>query len=172
MAGKFNLKRIVGHVSDNPLLEPNRFEVIISSSKISIHKDILFNCHRCDIPGHNIGSFDHSVIGPTRKIPNEEIYDQLSMTFYNNYHLDELKVMNRWMKMIGGNSSWRISYYNDIVADMQINIYDLKEKLTSKIKVFEAYPIGYSEVEFSYAGELPSEITINWTYHSYEIESK
>jgi len=168
---KFNLERIVGHISENPLLEPNRFEVIISSSKISISKDILFNCHRCDIPGHNIGSFDHAIIGPKRKMPNEEIFDDLSMTFYNSHHLDELKVMNRWMKMIGGNDSWRMAYYNDIVADMQINIYDLKEKLTSRVKIFEAYPIGYSEVEFSYAGELPSEVTVNWAYHSYEIES-
>jgi len=169
--GKFNIETIVGHLGENPLLEPNRFEVIISSSKITIERSVLFNCHRCDVPGHNIGSFDHAVIGPSRKIPNEEIYDDLATSFYNNHHLDELKVINRWMKMVGGNSSFRMAYYNDIVSDMQINIYDLKEKLTSKVKIFEAYPIGISELELSYAGELPSEITINWAYHSFEIES-
>jgi len=169
---KFDLKRIVGHVSEHPLLEPNRFEVIISSSKIQISKDILFNCHRCDIPGHNIGSFDHGVMGPTRKIPNEEIFDQLSTTFYNNNHLDEMKLMHKWMKMIGGNKNWRMAYYNDIVSDMQINIYDLQEKLTTEVRIYEAYPTGYSEVEFSYAGELPSEMTVNWAYHSYEIINK
>ncbi|RLA61614.1 MAG: hypothetical protein DRQ78_08570 [Epsilonproteobacteria bacterium] len=173
--GKFNINTIVGHVKDNPLLEPNRFEVIITSAKLDLgqyERDIMFNCHRCDIPGHNVGSFDHSIVGPKRKIPNEEIFDDLSMTFYNNHNLDEMKYMNRWMKMIGGNDTWRLAYYNDIVADITINIYDLRENLTSEVRIFEAYPIGYSEVEFSYAGELPSEITVNWAYHSYEIQSK
>lgn len=167
---KFDLKTIVSHVSDNPLLEPNRYEVIISGP-ISINKDILFNCHACDIPGHSIGSFEHSIIGPQRKLPSEELFDDLSVTFYNNDHLDELKVMNKWMKMIGGNETWRMAYYNDIVADMQINIYDLKEHKTNSVKIFEVYPVGSSEVPLSYAENAPSDITINFTYHSYEIES-
>ena len=133
---------------------------------------ILFNCHVVDIPGHNIGSFDHSIVGPQRKIPNEEIYDDLSTTFINNHHIDELKIIDKWMKFIGGDRNYRIAYYNDIVSDMQINIYDLQEKLTSIVKVFEAYPVGCSELQLSYGGELPSEITVNWTYHSFEIESR
>ena len=169
--GKFNVDTIISHVVNNPLLEPNRFEVIITGP-IPISRDILFNCHTCDVPGHNIGSFDHSIVGPQRKIPNEEIYDELSTTFYNSHHINELKLINRWMKMIGGNSSYRLAYYNDIISDMQINIYDLQEKLTSTVRIFEAYPIGVSELQLSYNGELPSEITINWTYHSFEIESK
>lgn len=172
--GKFNLETIVSHVSENHLLEPNRFEVIVTSINrdVEITKAIMFNCHRVDVPGHNIGSFDHSLIGPTRKIPNEELYDDLSMSFYNNHHIEELKVIDKWMKLIGGKETWRMAYYNDIVADMIINIYDLKENLTSVVRIFEAYPIGVSELELSYAGELPSEITVNWAYHSFEIESK
>lgn len=168
---KFNIKTIVSHLSDHPLLEPNKYEVIISGP-IKISKNILFNCHRCEVPGHNIASFDHSTIGVKRKIPNEELYDDLSTTFYNSHHIEELIAINKWLKLIGGGKNYRLAYYNDIISDMQINIYDLQENLTSSIKIFEAYPVGVSEIELSYAQELPSEITVNWSYHSFEIESK
>ena len=167
----FNMQTIVGHLKNHPLLEPNRFEVIVTGP-VKITQDILFNCHRCEVPGHNIATFDHNVVGVKRKIPNEELYDDLSTTFYNSHHIDELKSITKWLKMIGGGESYRLAYYNDIVSDMQINIYDLRENITSSIRIFEAYPIGVSEIELSYAGELPSEITVNWSYHSFEIDSK
>ena len=168
---EFDLKTIVSHVTKNPLLDASRYKVTITGP-LQIDKSITFNCHTCDIPGHNIGTFSHSVIGPMRKIPNEEIYDDLSTTFYNNKYIDELKLIDRWIKMIGGNSSWRMAYYNDIVGEMQIDIYDLQENLTSTVKIFEVYPMQVSETQLSYTSELPSNITVNWVYHSFEIESK
>jgi hypothetical protein len=165
---KFNLHTIVGHIKDSPLLKPNRFEVIISGP-VDIARKITFNCHRCDIPTHTIGSFEHSLIGPKRKIPNEETFDDISMSFYNNKYLDEVYAITQWIKLIGGNSSWRMAYHNDIVGSILINVYDLQEHIKAEINIYDAYPIGISELELSYAGELPSDITINWAYHSFEI---
>ncbi len=167
--GKFDLTRIAGHVSDHPMLEPNRYEVVIVGP-VNITRNILFNCHTCDIPGHNIGTFDHSIAGPMRKIPNEEIFDDLSTTFYNSHHIPERKAIDKWIRLIGGENTYKIAYYNDIVSDMQINIYDLQEHLTSVVKIYEAYPVGVSELQLSYAGEAPNEITVNWAYHSFEIK--
>ena len=162
---KFNIETIVGHISDHPLLEPNRFEVITTGPQgIDVTQSIMFNCHVCDIPG--------PIIGPQRKIPNEEIYDDLSTTFINNHHIEELKIIDEWMRLIGGNRTFRMAYYNDVIADMQINVYDLQENITSTILLFEVYPVGCSELQLSYGGELPSEITVNWTYHSFKIESR
>jgi hypothetical protein len=169
--GKFDLTTITGHLKEHPLLEPNRFEVIVTGP-VDIKQYILFNCHDCSIPGHNIGAFDHSIIGPPKKLPNEEIYDSLSTTFYNNHHLDELKIMDKWIKKIGGDGTYRLAYYNDIVSEMQINIYNLREKLTTEVKIFEAYPTGISEVNLSYGGDMPSEVTINWNYHTFELIDK
>lgn len=169
---RFNLKTIVGHVGDHPLLEPNRFEVIVTGPEgINVTQPVMFNCHVCDIPGHNIGSFDHTIVGPQRKIPNEEIYDDLSTTFINSHHLEELKIIDKWMQLIGGDRDFYLPYYNEIISDMHINVYDLQENLTSTVLIFEAYPIGCSEVQLSYGGEMPSEMTVNWTYHSFKIES-
>jgi len=60
---KFNIDTIVSHINEHPLLEPNRYEVIITGPVI-IDKSIMLNCHRCEIPGHSIGSFEHSNVGP------------------------------------------------------------------------------------------------------------
>lgn len=170
---EFNLEKIVSHIGEHPLLEPNRFRVmVIGPEEIKMTQSILFNCHRCDIPGHSIMSFEHSIVGPNRKIPNEEVFDDLNTSFYNTHHLDEIMVMHKWLKLIGGKSDMRIAYYNDIVSDMQIDVYDLRENLIAMVKIYEAYPIGMSEVEMSYAGEAPSELTINWAFHSYEIDIK
>jgi hypothetical protein len=171
MPGKFNIDTIVSHINDNPLLHPHKYEVIVTGP-VEIPKSVLFNCHRCDVPGHTIGSFDFSLIGPRRKIPNEEIFDDLSTTFYVNHHINELKVINDWIKKIGGDQSFRIAYYNDIVSDMVINIYDLTDKLTASVKVYEAYPAGISDINLAYEADSPVDVTVNWTYHSFEIEQK
>lgn len=167
----FSLETIVGHLRDHPILEPNRYEVIITGP-VEIDQYILFNAHACGIPGTSIGSFEGSIVGPKRKLPNEEIYDDLSITFYNNHHIDEMYKIRKWMKLIGGDDSYRISYYNDIIADINIIIYDLRENKIAEVKFTEAYPIGVSELELSYAGEAPSDITVNFAYHTYEIIQK
>ncbi len=169
--GKFNVDNIVAHVSQNPLFENNRYEVIITGP-VEMKRNVLFNCHTCDIPGHTIASFDHSIAGPTRKIPNEELFDDLNTTFYNSHHIEEKIAIDNWIRLIGGKDTYKIAYYNDIVADMQINIYDLQEHLTSVVRIYEAYPIGVSELQLSYGGEVPNEITVNWAYHSFEIEPR
>jgi len=168
MAGKFNIDTIVGHVRNNPLFEPNRYEVIISGP-VEISEHMMFNCAAAGVPGHNIGSFEHSIIGPKRKIPNEELFDDLTLTFYNGQHHYEITTIFNWMKKIAGGDSYRIAYYNDIVADINIVIYDLLERKTLEVEIAEAYPIGMAEVELGYAAELPSQTVVNFAYHSYDL---
>jgi len=167
---RFSVQKIASHVADNPLLHPNRYEVIITGP-VDIKQNILMNCNRCNIPGHTTGSFEHSVIGPKRKIPNEELFDDLTMSFYLNKYIEEANIFHRWIRMVGGDSSFRMAYYNDIVGQVQLNIYDLTDKLTANVVFYEAYPNGMSDIEFGYDTQEPIEVTINWSYHSYEIKS-
>lgn len=169
MANKFSIETIVGHLAANPLLEPNRYEVMITGPVV-INEHMLFNCSQAQIPGHNIGSFEHSIQGPKRKIPNEELFDDLSLTFYNGHHMYEIGAMYDWIHLISGRSTYRIAYYNDIVADINISIYDLKEHKVAEVKFAEAYPIGVADVDLGYASDTPSITTVNFTYHSYKIE--
>jgi len=164
--GIFDIKTITGHVEKNPPLHPNRYEVVITGP-IAINRHMMFNCNQAGIPGHNIGSFEHSLIGPKRKIPNEELFDDLSLSFYNGHHLYEIEAIYKWMNLIAGKETYRMAYYNDIVADINIVIYDLRENKVGEVKFAEAYPIGMSEVEFGYATESPSMLNVNFTYHSY-----
>jgi hypothetical protein len=170
MAGKFNIDTIVANINEQPLLVPNRYEVIINGP-VEIPRFMSLNCNRCVIPGHNIGSFDHSVVGPIRKIPNAEIFDDVSTSFYSTKYIKEIEIINEWLKKIGGGDSFRIAYYADITGEMRINIYDLQENIAATVDFFEVYPVGISDLELSYDGTEPAEITVNWAYHSYEITS-
>lgn len=167
--GKFDIETIVGHLSENPLLEPNRYEVVITGP-IEVGRHMAFNCSQAGIPGYNIGSFDHSNIGPKRKVPNEELFDDLSLTFYVGHHMDEVNTIHQWMRLIAGGETYRIAYYNDIVADINIDIYDLMENRVGQVKFAEAYPVGMSEIELGYALDGPSTITVNFAYHTYDFE--
>lgn len=167
--GKFDVGTIVGHVSDNPLLEPNRYEVIITGP-VEINRHMSFNCSEAAIPGHNVGSFEHSIMGPKRKIPNEELFDDLSLTFYNGHHMYEIDAIYKWMDLISGKGRYRMAYYSDIVADINIVIYDLKENRIGEVHIAEAYPIGMSDVPLGYALDAPSTLSVNFTYHSYDFE--
>jgi len=164
----FNIQNIVGHIKEHPLLEPYRYDVIITGP-VSLDREIFLNCHRAVIPGHSIGSFEHSVIGPKRKVPTQEIYDDLSLSFYNSHHINEYDAINKWVSMIGGYPNYRIAYYNDIVGEMAINIYSAEGEITRTIGVFEVYPVGISEISLGYSEDTPSEVTVNFTYHSFEV---
>lgn len=165
---KFGIDTILAHVKQNTLLEPNRYEIQIGGA-FSIGKSVMFNCHRCAIPSQSLGSFEHTNIGPVRKLPNMEVYDELSTSFYLSEHMEEIVIMHNWMKKVAGTTKYRYAYYNDIVADMQITIYNRREEKLAVVKVYEAYPIGITEVELSYAGVTPAEVSINWAYHTFNI---
>lgn len=179
MAKDFGIDNIVSHIKQANLLTPNRYEVIVNGPVV-IPEQVLFNCHRCGIPAQSLGTFDHSIIGPIRKMPNQEIFDDLSTSFYLSEYIREMEVMHQWTRLIAGRGSgqtnsrdsYRIGYYNDFVADMVINIYNVAGQKTSSINIYEAYPVSISDVELSYAGTVPAEVTITWAYHSFEIETK
>ena len=52
---------------------------------------------------------------------------------------------------------------------MKITIYNRAEVPMVHVNIYEAYPIGITEVELSYAGVTPAEVSINWAYHSFNI---
>ena len=165
----FNIDKISAHIAENPFWEANRYEVIITGP-VQFTQPMMFNCSQAGIPGHNIGTFEHSIMGPKRKVPNEELFDDLTLMFYNTEHLDIINNITEWMKMIGGGGTYRIAYYNDIVADINIVIYDLRENKIAEVKFAEAFPVGMAEVEMAYNAEVPGQTTVNFAYHTYEFE--
>ena len=172
---EFSIGKVVSHLKENPLLSGNKYKVILTDPFGMVDKPMMFNCHTASLPSHSIGTFEHAHNGPKRKIPNEEIFDDISLTFYLNKHIDEMMIIDNWLSIIGGTSkrkgqpSYTIEYYDNIIGQMDIEIYDNKGEYVRGMTFTEVYPTGKSDVDLSYNNEVPVDMTVTFAYREYTI---
>ena len=171
-ASKFNMTTILGLLSNTALFDPTHFIIHIGGPFAARYsRDITINAHNVHFPPRSLNTYDHSNIGPVRRIPDQSIFDEMNTLFYLSDHLEELVIIHDWMNFIEGYQDYRMAYYNDIVADITIEVYNRQETLVGNINIYEAFPISVSDVELSAYGLTPQDVTITWTYHHFTIDN-
>lgn len=164
-----NIDNFKANVIAKPLLDPTRFTVRISGPVGALSRELTLYCSNVQLPGRGFATterFDH---GPIRKVPYSELYDDVSTTFYVTDDLEEHAFFNKWQELIGGQGSFGVAYYADIIGSVVIQVQNRMDQKTAEYELFEAYPISISTIELSYdMTNVVQVFTVNWAYHHFE----
>ena len=163
-------------ISKNPLLNPTRFRVILPAYKgqKEMPQELLFNCSAVSWPGKSISSAEHNQhLGPIRKVPNGELYEDTTLTFFVTEEMLEMRFFSAWHDLIMGGDynqkGFYVGYYNDLIEDITIQALSKDGKVKSQITLFEAYPTNISNIDFSYdAVDTIATATIDFAYHHWQ----
>lgn len=165
--GGTSINDLKTNITRYPLLVANKYKVYISSPKSSLKEELCLNCSAMGWPGSHIGTIDSDIsLGPIRKIPNQEIHNDVSLTFYVTKSMAEVKFFKEWHKLITGQGEgFYIGYYSDFIGLVKLETLDESGCVTANTTLYEAYPINISDIDFSYAASDIATVTVDFAYH-------
>lgn len=139
--------------------KPSRFSVLVTPPQgLAVNNSELSNitmaCHTATGMGEvGFGTYDkrHGE-GILRRLPNDVIYPEITLSFYNILVFDEMTVYNFWVNWLRIINSGGFGYYDEYVGALDIGQYGENGKKVINHKITNFYPTSVSMDDLNYAG--------------------
>lgn len=149
-------------ILENPGNGGNVLETIFGLDNISYY------CPTVSLPGVTLATIDRLIYGESRKIVHSRTSSDLSIDFLFDGEGKNREFFEKWTNLIHNKKSNFVSYYDDYISNLTIEVLDETNEPIARIKVNEAYPVSIAEMDLSYSAEDFMTIKTNWNYHTYE----
>jgi hypothetical protein len=120
-------------------------------NRIASNGQLSMMCNTASLPGKSFATVKQTLSILPNKLPYQAQYDDITFTFTSSSDLRERKYFEVWMNAIINDGNGTINFYDEYISS--INIYQLNDKgnKTYAVKLYEAYPIHISNIDYSYA---------------------
>lgn len=169
----FNITEFASTFHRSGLHRPNQFLVIFDDRELSLHGEAA------ELPGRMLQTQDYRYFGPSRRIPFQTLYPEISMTFSLSGDLREREYFMSWQDRAIGDHRKRnssitaassdIGYYNSYVKDVEIRAYEEgDDSAYHSIILHEAFPAQVTAVPLSWAEtDSNSKLNVQFMYHRF-----
>jgi hypothetical protein len=151
----FNVNGFKGEINkQGSLAQPNKFRVLITGGvlKNSKAQALSFLVNQAVIPGRALITNEIRTHGPIRKAPYNTMYDDLQMGIYcTNKNLFPRDLFEEWQSSIVQTMTGRVNYFDQYVADIEIEQYDDNQNIIFACKFIDAYPMIVSPLSLDWA---------------------
>lgn len=132
--------------------------------------DIQLNCSSAQMPGVSLGTAELRTKGPIRKMPNDVIYADMNLTFYNTSKYKERKYFEKWIGSVTDNDTKSFAYYEDYVSNIVIAQFDNAGIVVHSVRLNEAYPTSLGEISLGYDNNDQVEtFSVTISYRNWEV---
>jgi len=109
-------------------------------------------CESVELPGSLLATNEDKQWGPFRKMPYLNVYNDVSLTFMCDEDMSAKKIFDKWQNGIIDKNGFQLSYYDDYVATMTIQVLSVNEgnDVLYEADCFECYPIEVIAQQLSY----------------------
>ena len=169
-----NIGTFLSQVRDRGLSKLNHIAITIKPplELISIlnYKDkgnyLTYYAESVTYPGYEFVTSDFYYGGPPMNVPTRSEYRDVSVTFIVDDNMRQKMFFDAWMNFINPKENkFDFRYREDYIGD--INILQISENgkgISYGVKLFEAFPIGMSEIKGSWAEQEPVRIDVTFSY--------
>ena len=150
----FSINEFKGKLGGQSLASPALFRVLFTGSIVRSDEASLLAvlCNQAQFPGRSFQTNEYTTHGPIRKVPYQNVYDDVVMSLYCREDMGTNKIFQEWQNYIVDNSSSsEYSYFDDFVTDVIIEQYNAQGKVTHACKLIDAYPVMVAPVQLDWA---------------------
>lgn len=135
-------------------------------------QDFEFRCMGADLPARQVETQERVYNGPSRLIPYGLIYSNLNVEVIEGKNLRTRELFDTWQELIYNGSKYTPLYYDDIIADMALDVYDKSGNKVRQYRFRDVFPITVAPSQMSWANENSFlVIPIEFSYHHFECFS-
>ena len=109
--------RIDGH-----LAHPAYFRVLFSGAVVSAEpsRNLAFLCNQAQLPGRAFATMEYTTHGPIRKVPYQNIYDDVVLSFYVREDMGVKELFQEWQNFIcDNNADNEFSYFDEYYENLE-----------------------------------------------------
>jgi hypothetical protein len=154
------------------LARPNKFQVNIPVPLTLIPyvnnaKNLVYRCENANLPGRMFATTEQKIgSNPVEKYPYLTTYNDLALTFIVDDDMNQKVFFDAWMNFINPTYNYNFRYKGDYATVITINQYDVTNKVSYSINLYDAYPVSLEALDLDWAmdGYHKLRVTFAYTY--------
>jgi len=152
------------------LARANRFDVNIPIPLtlipyIKSAKNLTYRCENAHLPGRSLMTIEQKIgSNPVEKYPYLTGYNDIDLTFIVDGDMQQKIFFDAWMNFINPTYNYNFRYKSDYSTTMQINQYDLENKISYSVNLFDAFPVSMNQLDLDWSSDNPHKLSVTFAY--------
>lgn len=150
-----SLSNFISHIKSKGVSKPNRFRVRFALP-VNLHTDLKVNrvmelmCENANLPGRILTTSGVTRHGVTRKIPNQTLFENMSLTFKVDGTMDQRKIFDNWHNIVQNSDSFDFNFPSEYRANVTIEQLDEHSNPIYGVQLLECYPESVQSMELGH----------------------
>jgi hypothetical protein len=158
------------------IARPNRFDVSIPIPLVllpyfSSARSLNYRCENATLPGRTFATTEQKTYGPIEKFPYLTTYTDIDLTFIVDDDMQQKIFFDGWMDYINPLYNYNIRYKSDYTTAITINQYDVQNKLTYSVNLYDAYPISINQMDLDWSNDGHHKLVVTFAYTTWQNNS-
>jgi hypothetical protein len=151
------------------LARTNRFNVDIPVPLtlipyIKTSRNLVYRCENANLPGRTLATSELKTYGPVEKHPYLTTYNDIDLTFIVDDDMQQKIFFDAWLNYINPTYNYNMRYKENYATTMTINQYDVNDKLSYTVSLFDAFPISVNQMDLDWNGDGYHKLTVTFAY--------
>jgi len=169
----FNVQAFKAQLEGKALADPAKFRVLFSGAILETEttRGLAMLCNQATLPGRSFSTQEYTTHGPMRKVPYQNIYDDVTLSIYCKENMDQPRIFQEWQNFICDNTFNEFSYPDDYTSDIIIEQLDGQGNVAYAAKLIDAYPlmVGPLALDWSSQGAFHN-LSVTFAYRGWKEE--
>lgn len=133
-------------------------------------RSLSLRCESTEMPGRTFQTTERKIGStPTQYFPYQSSYNQLTATFIVGGDMKEKLFFDLWMELINPTTDFNFKYKKDYVSDIAINQYDLRNELTYRAVLLDAFPVSVNQLDLDWSSDGYHKLTVVFAYNNWTV---
>jgi hypothetical protein len=158
------------------LSRPNKFDVNVNIPLVLIPyvsgaRSLVYRCENAQLPGRTLATTEQKTYGPIEKFPYLTTYNDIDLTFVVDDDMQQKILFDAWLNFINPLYNNHIRYKQEYATILTINQYDVTNKLTYSINLYDAYPISMNQMDLDWSSDGYHKLNVTFAYTYWQNNS-
>lgn len=158
------------------LARPSRFDVDVPIPLgmipyLGYSRKLNLRCENAQLPGRSIATFSRKIYNIDEKFPYQTNFDDITLTFIVGDDMKEKLFFDAWLDWINPSLNFNMKYKRDYSVALTVNQYDVTNKLTYSVDLFDAYPIAVNPLDLDWSSDGYHKLSVTFAYTRWKNNS-
>lgn len=152
------------------LARPSRFDVLIPipvvlfASPYVTSRSLAYRCEAAVLPGRTFETHEQKTYGPIEKFPHLTSYTDVDLTILMDDDMKQKYAFDAWLDNINSPIDNNYSYKDQYSTTITINQYDVTNKLSYSVDLYEAFPTSVNQLDLDWSNDGVHKLSVTFAY--------
>ena len=138
---------------------------------VSSAKSLTYRCESAQLPGRTFDTAEQKTYGPIEKYPYLTSFTDIDLTILIDDDMNQKVLFDAWLNYINPQYNNNFRYKGDYATILTVNQYDVTNKLSYSVNLYDAYPISINQMDLNWSDEGVHKLVVTFAYTYWQNNS-